>query len=120
MTFDALLELLRDSIDPAAVELVADSSANEVRPLSPESPGREGAGSLSATFAIRSRTTAAAGIRTLGLDTTVTGLRVLAPEDPILLFHFSGAKRIFSVFVREVDLAIVGVVLVERVASASS
>ena len=113
MTVDALVNQLADSRDLAAIELMADLSAGELHPM-PCDPGREGARSLSATFAIRARTTAAAGVRTLGLDATVARLTALPPDELILLFHFSGAKRIFSVFVREVDEQVVGVVMVDR------
>jgi hypothetical protein len=113
MNFDVLVERLAGSKDPAGIELVADLKAGQVLPVS-RGPGRESARSLGATFAIRAKTAAAAGIGTLGLEATVARLSSLIPEESILVFHFSGACRTFSVFVREVDEQVVGIVMVNR------
>jgi hypothetical protein len=113
MTWDALVERLAESIDPAGAQLAADFRAGLVQAVLP-GPGHEQARSLGATFAVRAKTSAAAGIRTLGLETTVSRLNALAPETSVLLFHFSGNRRVFSVFVDEVDEQIIGVVMVDR------
>lgn len=115
MTPDALVKQLADSRDLAATQLVADFRAGDVQPLWP-GPGTESASSLRATFAIREKTAAAAGVRSLGLGATIERLAALPAEDQIVLYHFSGDVRIFSVFVRKVDEQVVGVVMVDRMA----
>lgn len=113
MTFDALVERLAGSEDPTSRELVDDVKSGQVQPVLP-GPGRDGAKSLGATFAIRAKTSEAAGIRTEGLAATVTRLNALVPQAQVLLFHFSGSKRVYSVFLQEADEQVVGVVMVER------
>jgi hypothetical protein len=113
MTFETLAEELSASQDAVSRALVDDIRAARVAPVLP-GPGREAAHSVRATFSIRARTTVASGISTLGIEETLAHLSALAPEDSVLLFHFSGAKRVFSVFVREADQSIVGVLMVER------
>jgi hypothetical protein len=113
VTFDELLKQLAASEGTASNELTASVDAGEVTPVLP-GPGSEIARSLHATFAIRARTSAAAGIRTVGLQTVLSQLETLNPEERVLLFHFSGDRRVFSVFVRECDLSIIGILAVDR------
>src|SRR5437762_10866331 len=61
-----------------------------------------------------SPTTTAAGLTKSGLETTLQGLQRLDREDPVLLYHFSGPERVFTVFIREADRSLVGCVRVER------
>lgn len=113
MTFDDLLKQLADSEDAFHIELTRAVNTGEVAPILP-GPGSETAKSLHATFAIRAETSAAAGIRIIGLQIILPRLETLSPEERVLLFHFSGAKRVFSVFVRELDRCTIGILEVER------
>jgi hypothetical protein len=113
MTFDELLILVSESSEPLAQELLASLGTGEVQPLLP-GPGRESARSLGATFALRAVTSARAGIGTAGLDGVLRRLNEIPPETPILLFHFLGKRLVFSVFVDEEHLEIVGIILVSR------
>src|SRR5262245_47690651 len=98
MTFEALQEHLARSDGPANREL-EDLKAGRVAAL--PGPGNEAARTLRSTFTIRAKTSAAAGIGTLGLEATLEQLIALPPEERVVLFPFSGATRIFTVFVKE-------------------
>jgi hypothetical protein len=113
MTFEKLVDQLAQSQDPASGELVVNLLAGQVQRVLP-GPGRERAGSLSATFAIRKKTSAEKGIPVSGLDNTLGQLGTIVPDAPILLLHFSGTKRVFSVFVQESDGRVIGIIAVER------
>lgn len=116
MTLEALVEQLAGLPDPASRRLVDDLRSEQVQSVLAE-PARESARSLGTTFTIRARTSESSGIKTEGLTETVARLTAMAPQAQVLLFHFSGAQRIYSVFLREADEQIIGVVMVERIAA---
>jgi hypothetical protein len=61
-------------------------------------PGRMTAREAAADFAIRERTARAAGIDTCGISETLDALQRVPGNQEVLLFHFSGLRRIFTVF----------------------
>lgn len=75
--------------------------------------GRMTAGEASANFAIREETARRAGIDTCGIPETLAALARTPAREDVLLFHFSGARRLFTVFV-SLDGDVLGCVRVVR------
>jgi hypothetical protein len=104
-------------LDPAGdqclLELQEALKSASVSPILP-GPGALSAHEVRATYDIRARTTAAAGIESCGFETTLLRLANLAAQDTVLLFGFSGHERLFTVFVRQQDETIVGCVRILR------
>lgn len=113
MTFENLLERLADSDGDLNVDLIRAVNTGEVVPVLP-GPGTDTARSLHATFTIRAKSSAGAGIKTIGLQTILSRLEALDAAEHVLLFHFSGTGRVFSVFVRALDAHVLGILEVER------
>ena len=105
--------MLRESDNATVEELRSALQAGRIHPLTP-GPGRDSAGILHGTFQIRDKTSTAAGVAKSGLETTLQGLQRLDREDSVLLYHFSGPERLFTVFIREADRSFVGCVRVDR------
>jgi hypothetical protein len=113
MSFTELITMLSESDDETVKELRSELMAGCIHPVTP-GPGRDAAGILHGTFQIRDKTSTAAGVAKSGLETTLQGLQRLERVDPVLLYHFSGPERVFTVFIREADRSLVGCVRVER------
>jgi hypothetical protein len=105
--------MLSESDNETVEELRSELEAGRIHPVTP-GPGRDAAGILHGTFQIRDKTSTAAGVMKSGLETTLQGLQQLDREDAVLLFHFSGPERVFTVFIREADRSFVGCVRVDR------
>ena len=113
MTFAELIATLSESDDETVEELRSALESGRIHPVT-SGPGRDAAGILHGTFRIRDKTSTAAGVTKSGLETTLQGLQRLDREDTVLLYHFTGHERVFTVFVREADRSLVGCVRVDR------
>jgi hypothetical protein len=113
MTFAELIAMLRECGNGTVEELRSALEVGRIHPVTP-GPGRDTAGILHGTFGIRDKTSTAAGATKSGLETTLQGLQRLDREDIVLLYHFSGPERVFTVFIREADRSLVGCVRVDR------
>ena len=108
-----ILTLLNESRDCTAAELVSALDARQVEAM-PNAPGRETAGSLHATFTLRDKTSAAAGVIAAGLKETLRALHDLDGTEQVLLYHFTGREKVFTVFVRDRGEVFVGCVRADR------
>ncbi len=83
-------------------------------PFDEVGPGRLLAAAAVGIFEVREQTARSAGIGVDGMRETLAALRALEPKEEVLLFHFSGATEVFTMFVRERDAEILGCVHVVR------
>lgn len=112
-TFQDVVEMVGKSRSATGSELYLAFAAGEIAPVGPR-PGSERAKSLYATFALREKTSAAAGLSKSGFESTLRALRRLAPDERVLLYHFSGSEKVFTVFIREAGARVIGCIRVDR------
>ena len=113
MTFAEVIAMVSGTETETIGELKSALEAGSIHPVVP-GPGRDAAGCLHGTFELRDKTSAASGVTKSGFETTLRALQALDRNDPVLLYHFSGTEKIFTVFVREADRSLVGCVRVDR------
>ena len=111
VTFDEVKQLVRTATPTtSSLAELGGAPAGEFEELG---PGGMSAREAVGTFEIRQRTAAAAGISVDGLAETLATLRELDRDATVLLFHFSGSTRLFTVFVGA-DSRLLGCVRVTR------
>lgn len=79
-----------------------------------DQPGHASVAEALATFSVRKKTTAAAGVVIPGLDLLLARLAQRPARESVLLFHIATDDRVFSVFVAEDAATILGCVCLDR------
>jgi hypothetical protein len=110
-------------IDAARLKRMASSSVGEdgclaeyvnassgLREVGP--PGKMTAREAYRIFSLRARHAEAAGIAVSGAERVLEKLKELDESDPVLLFHFAGDSRTFTVFVTAQNEHLVGCIAV--------
>jgi hypothetical protein len=113
VTFDDVHKLVSASrgASPCLAECWAEVASGT---YSEVGPGRVSAKEALQTFRIRRETAEAAGIGVCGLDQLLSSLAAIEEAEPVLLFHLSGADRVFTLPVIESTSTLVGCIRVLR------
>jgi hypothetical protein len=72
------------------------------------SPGKMTAGDAFRIFSLRARHARDAGIAVSGMERALQSLSELDENEPLLLFHFTGDSRTFTIFVSAEDECLIG------------
>jgi hypothetical protein len=80
-------------------------------------PGRMPVEEALATFSVRERTARHAEIETCGMQEALRALRSMPRGEVLMLFHFSGPDRVFTIFVASSDTRPIACIQVTRGAS---
>ncbi|MCB9766191.1 MAG: hypothetical protein H6739_40825 [Alphaproteobacteria bacterium] len=92
---------------PTLAALSDALTSGMAKPLG-DTPGQETASDLRATFALRQRTTTAAGIQVVGLPHVLEQLAACPDDAQILLFHFGAPATLYAAFIRADDEQVLG------------
>lgn len=95
-----------------------DALKDRSTPFEEVGPGRMPVKEALATFSIREGTAREAGIESCGMEETLRALRSMPEAEDVMLFHFSGPDRVFTIFVAPSDRRPVGCIRVTRRAPA--
>ena len=98
---DPCLQRCRQQLASGAAQYLADH------------PGRLSTRDALATFSIRQRTAAAAGVVIQGIDELLHALQN-STDTRVLLFHVATSDQVFTLFVEEQSESLLGCICVER------
>lgn len=102
------LGLAKGQLIEECKELIADRSYQEL----PQ--GTLTAGDAAKIFSLRRQTTRRGGKDVPGLDDLIKALNGMPSDDKVLLFHFSGREKVFSVFLSQGAAELLGCIRVGR------